>query len=185
MAERLLQISAHDAREFQLVVLALRQYVDRDLAAGIRKAARSTVEPLWREAVDDSARKASAYLPRGLAQRVFARTARAAVADRNVTLRAAGTGKPLSGGFDYREREWGALEFGTKARQRTTTYPSTSRRGRHYIVHDRHTRRQLPVRRAKGWVFYPAAEHAIPRIAALYAQTAIRGLHEALEAGNG
>ena len=35
MAAPLLRISAHSSREFQLIAVALRQYVDRDLAAGM------------------------------------------------------------------------------------------------------------------------------------------------------
>lgn len=182
MASRLLSISASSAREFQLIAVALKQYVDRDLAAGIRKAARTTVEPIWRDAIGDSTAAAARYVSPKLVGRVFLRTATAAVSDRNVTLAAAGKGKPLTGGFDYRDREWAALEFGTKRRQATSTYTATSTKGRRFTVHDRHTRRQLPVRRSSGWVFYPAAADAIPRVAALYAQTAMRLLHEAIEA---
>jgi len=181
MAARLLSISAGSSREFQLIAVALRSFVDRDLAAGIRKAARTTVEPIWREAIASSSASAKTYVSPQLVGRVFTRTARVAVSDRNVQLKAAGTGKPLTGGLDYRDRSWGALEFGTANRQRTNTYTGKSRKGRSFTVHDRHTRRQLPVRRAKGWVFYPAAAEAIPRIAALYAQTAMRLLHEAVE----
>lgn len=181
MADRLLSISAQSSREFQLVAVALRQYVDRDLAAGIRKAARAEVEPIWRQAIGEHASLAQQYVSPRVVSQVFGKTARAAVSDRNVTLRAAATGKPLRGGLDFRERQWGAFEFGTSNRKRTTTYTATSTKGKRYTVHDRHTRRQLPVRRAKGWVFYPAAAEAIPRIAALYAQTAMRLLHEAIE----
>lgn len=181
MPSRLLSISASSSREFQLIATALRQYVDRDLAAGIRKAARTTVEPIWRQAIGEASSLAQSYVPPRVVGRVFTRTAKVAVSDRNLTLKAAATGKPLSGGFDYRDREWAVFEFGVKDRQAVTTYTATSSKGKKYTVHKRHVRRQLPVRRAKGWVFYPAAADAIPRIAALYAQTAMRLLHEAVE----
>lgn len=185
MASRLLSISASTSREFQLIAVALRSYVDRDLAAGIRKVARAEVEPLWKSAIGEQVSIAQSHVAPRLVSAVFGNTARVAVSDRNVTLKAAATGKPLRGGFDYREREWGAIEFGVGNRQRVTTYEATSVKGRRFTVHKRHTRRQLPPRRANGWVFYPAAAEAIPRIAALYAQTAMRLLHEAIETTEG
>lgn len=183
MAEQLLSISASSSREFQLIAVSLKSYVDRDLAASLRKVLRQEVEPIWRSAVAEQVSVAQGQVAPRLGAALFARTARAAVSDRNVTLKAAATGRPLRGGLDYRDRSWGAFEFGSY-RNKITTYSATSSKGKRFEVR-RRTRRQLPRQRSTGWIVYPAAAEAIPRIAALYAQTALRGLHEAIETTEG
>lgn len=62
-----------------------------------------------------------------------------------------------------------AYEFGTNDREKKSTYRSTSRRGRSYQV-TRRTRRQLPTRRAGGWIAYPAANSLGTRVFAMWAQ---------------
>ena len=164
------RISIIASRELRAVMTAMRG-LDRANRAQIRKQTKSVIVPAWREAV---AREASTDLER----RVFVSSARAAVSDRNVTLRAGGGGRRLSGGLTPSQHNR-AVEFGGN-RERTTTYRSTSRRGKPYQI-TRHTQRQLPPFRRSGYVFYPAVARIAPRVAALWAQTFARGIHEALE----
>lgn len=92
-----------------------------------------------------------------LEQRVLGATARALVSDQNVTLKAAHIGRSLSGGAKPPSIARG-VEFGSGSGHK-----------------------QFKSRNNRGYVFFPAAAGIIPRIAALWAQTAARTLHEAFE----
>lgn len=91
-----------------------------------------------------------------LQQAVLVSTGRVAVSDQNVTLRSAHLSRRLSGGGKPVDLAAGA-EFGSK----------------HHP--------QFGTRNRKGKVAYPAAARAIPRLAALYVQTIVRSMHDALE----
>lgn len=158
------------SRELQAVLLAMRA-LPRDVAKEIRKQNRSVVFPEWKKAVAERAH--------GLFEtRVLVQTARATVTDRQVTLTAATVGRPLSGGLNPKT-DYHAAEFGAD-RDQKTTYAARSRRGKQFQV-TRHTTRQLRPRKRTGYVVYPAAANILPRIAALWAQTTARSIHEAFE----
>jgi 3-oxoacyl-[acyl-carrier-protein] synthase III len=95
---------------------------------------------------------------------------------------AGGSRRPLPGGLIPAEQNR-AVEFGG-GRERQRTYSTRSRRGKRYQV-TRHTQRQLPPFRRSGYVFYPAVAKITPRIAALWAQTWARGIHEVMEGKRG
>lgn len=171
MAQR---ISIIASRPIRTVVTAMKALPGENKRQ-IRTQTKNMLAPEWRKAVDAEAAS-------DLERRVIASTARVAVSDRNVTLRAGGSRRALSGGLIPAVSNR-AVEFGG-GRERTRTYSTRSRRGKRYQV-TRHTQRQLPPFRRQGYVFYAAVAKITPRLAALWAQTWARGIHEAMEGKRG
>lgn len=168
------RISVFASKELQATILALKG-MDRELAKQIRAAIKTVTQPEWQEAVRGNVTTA-------LQTRVLSDTARVTVSDQNITLKSAAIGKSLSGGLKPSELAHSA-EFGAD-RSFTKTYEATSRKGKHYTVRERHTRRQFKPRNLKGDVVYPAAARIIPRIASLFVQTTVRTFHELIEKGS-
>ncbi|MFC6233693.1 hypothetical protein ACFPZL_01155 [Leucobacter soli] len=151
------------------MILATKN-VDRELRAQIRKHTRQMILPEWQRATAEHAATR-------LEHRVLAQTARAAVSDQNVTLKAAQIGRALQGGLKPSELWW-AVEFGADGKR----LDYTGRRGsRTFPVKNRRTTQQLRPRNQRGYVFHPAAAAIIPRLASLWTQTAARTIHEAFE----
>lgn len=163
------RISVFNSRELQAVLVAMKA-LDRDTKKHIRRELKSMAEPEWKEAV-------AANAEGRLEQRVLASTARVAVSDQNVQLKSAAIGRSMSGGAKPSEI-YGPVEFGSGLRK--TTYSRRSKNGGSHKV-TRTTGRQFRPPTRSGWVVYPAAARLIPRIAALYVQTLVRGVHEAFE----
>ncbi len=141
--------------------------LDKDVRTQIGRHTKAAAQPIWSEVT-------RAQVTTRLQTRLAA-SARAGVTTRNVFFRAGGTGKigatPLS-------RLALAIEFGAHPDTKVAT---RSRKGTPY------TRRmgggfRLP--RSRGYVAYPASSEAIPRVAALWVQTAVRTVHESLEKVN-
>lgn len=101
-------------------------------------------------------------------RRVIGSTATLAVSDQNVRVQAAAKGRPLRGGLNPKA-DYAAVEFGANRNKRITY-----RRKGNSVT--RHTARQLRPRKAEGYVFYPAAEKMIPRLASLWVQTIVKGV---------
>lgn len=175
MARSGLRISVFNSAELQGVILLLRG-LDRELAKQLRKQIKAVVDPVWRGEV---AQHASTRLE----SVALARTARVAVSNQNVTLKAAQVGRTLKGGFDPKT-DYHAAEFGVDAK-RTERVTAHSRRGKTYSYTRRALHAPLRARNAKGFVFYPSIASIIPRIASLTVQTTIRTFHEQLEKGAG
>lgn len=171
MAQR---ISIIASRPLRTVVTAMKA-LPTENRREIRTQSRLVIVPEWRKAVYNAAAS-------DLERRVIAANARAAVSDRNVTLRAGGSRRALSGGLIPAVHNR-AVEFGG-GRDRLRTYATHSRRGKAYQV-TRHTQRQLPPFRRQGYVFYQAVAEMTPRIAALWAQTWARGIYEAMRGTRG
>ncbi len=167
MAQR---INVYASRPLRQVIAGMKR-LPRENQSQIRTQSRRVIVPEWRAAVT---REAASDLER----QTIAKTARVAVAARGVTLRAASSRRALRGGL-IPNQENRAVEFGG-GRSKKETYTATSSRGRKFKV-TRRTQRQLPPFRRQGYVFYPAVAKMTPRIAALWAQTWARGIHEALE----
>ena len=161
-------ISVFESPHIQGVILALRG-MEKELAAQMRKATRSVAETEWRAIL---AHETDTMLE----NRVIVASARVSVTNTQVTLKAGQLTKKLSGGAPIFTMmpgtEWGTIP--------TRPVRSTSKKGKPY-------KRALgPVfkrRNKQGYVFGPAAAHAIPRIASLWVQTVVRTLHEAIEKG--
>lgn len=138
--------------------------LDKDVRSQIGRHTKAAAQPIWGEATRS---QVTTRLQTRLAD-----SARAGVTTRNVFLRAGGTGKigatPLS--VIARAIEHGAHPDKMIATKSRTGNPYKRRMGSGF---------RLP--RSRGYVAYPAASEAIPRIASLWVQTAVRTVHETVE----
>lgn len=166
----MLRIDANSSRELQAVIISMKN-AEKEVQAQVRKATRGSILPEWQKGIRERS-------DTRMEHRTLADTARVTVSNQNVTLKAGGLSKRLSGGAKAVEI-YAPVEFGTD-RSHTTTYRATSRRGRSYSV-TRHTRRQFKPINGKGYAVYPTAKEMIPRFASLWVQTTVRTLHEIFE----
>jgi len=164
-------LSARGSRELRAAGLALK-LVERDVRNSINRSMRSTMNPVWRGAVAERARTR-------LDQRVLNTGVRVAPGNPPALI-AAGSTRALPGGL-VPAATYYAVEFGAD-HDTVTTYQRTSPKGTRHTV-TRHTSHQLPERRRQGRVVWPAAAELAPRLAALYVQTIVRGVYEAIEKG--
>lgn len=167
----LLRISVYSSRELQGLIARLKT-VDRETRKQIRQATKASAAPIWQQTITE-------HGTTRLEQRVLVKTARVTVSDQNVTLTSAGSARRLPGGL-IPNQDYHVVEFGAPDRESFRPYEARSKAGRYFTV-NRRTRRQLRDRKRTGYVVYPAAADAIPRIAALWVQTAVRTLHELIE----
>lgn len=156
------------SRELQATIYAVRS-LDKTLAKIVRQQTKQVAVTEWRAAVE---RRASTALER----KVVAATAVVSVTNQNVRVQSAGKGRPLSHGLNPKT-DYAAVEFGKVPAR--TTYQRTSPKGTPHRV-TRTTGTQLRGRNVKGYVFYPAAREMIPRLAALWVQTTVRTIGNAL-----
>lgn len=166
----MLRVSAYSSRELLTVLRGLRA-IDRDTKRHLRRSLKSMVEQVWKAELAERAGTA-------LERRVLAATGRTRVSDQNVRLTSASLSRSLSGGLKPSE-SYGPVEFGAHP-QPGATERATSRRGKTFTRNrDPHKPFKAPNRR--GYVVYPTAAEVIPRILAMYVQTFVRAIHEALE----
>lgn len=142
--------------ELQATILSLKQ-AERGVRLGINKQARSQVNPLWRSAVTGRARTT-------LQRSVIASGMRATASDRGVSLLAATSGRPLSGGLVPSANPWGA-EQGSRIRRTIA-----SRKG---ITYPLWTGKQWLERSPHGVVAYDAASEVGTKIVALWVNTVV------------
>lgn len=159
------QISLLVSRDFQALTQAA-QSLEPEVAKQLHRHTRANAEPLFKDEVNSRTRTQ-------LQSKVLGKTARVAVSRANLTLKAAHIGKTSSGALSDELK--GGAEFGGKA---SKVIRSRSSRGRVY-------RRRLgkafgPNIRA-GKVFFPSVEDSIPRVGALWFQTAYRTVAETFE----
>lgn len=147
----------------------------RGLEAEVRKQitahTKRDAQPVWEEETRGHA------LTR-MQSRVLAGTARVGVAGLSVTMSAGGGGRLSSGtptGLLV-----AATEFGVSA-SRLLSVPAHTRKGHAVKAHTRGVGSRFTLRRRGGYVVYPAARSAIPRLASLIVQTTIRTVHEVVE----
>lgn len=153
----------------QAVLLSLR-VAPREVRRNVRRYTKELIEPEYQRRMRERATANRAQA------RVIGGGARIAVSDQNVRMRTAASVRPLSGGL-VPKSTGSALEFGAKPRK--SRYYRTTKGTRHVVTRD--TTAQLPRFRKRGWAFWPTVSELTPRIAALWAQTAIRTVHDALE----
>lgn len=176
----MLRISGHSSKELRTIIMATRR-LPRELRKEIRQRTRQMARPEWERAVREHASTR-------LEHRILADTARVAVSDRNVMLQSAQLSRPISGGRKgggLRPSEnWASIEFGADQGRRISyrSHRTSREHGRRWFdVENRHTTHQLRRPTRQGYAVYPAAANIIPRIAALWAQTTARTIHEAFE----
>ena len=162
------RISVFESPELQGVILAMRG-IDKELAAQLRKATKTVTVDEWRRFL---AAEASTELER----KTLVASARVAVSNKNVNLRTGQIAKRTSGGGKLYQltggTEWGAhpgRPVKSKSSKGTTYY---RKQGTGFKAPNK-----------VGYVAYPAAAKAIPRIASLWVSTVVRTLHEAFEGG--
>lgn len=159
------RISVLVSKELQTLMFAFRE-LPKEVTAQVRKHTKAAADPIWQESV-------RGHVVDRIQTRVLADTARVAVSDQNVMLKSGGIGT-MSTGVPKSELAY-AVEFGAdpnkqiRSRSKSGT-PYSRRRGRQF---------NLP--RSRGYVVYPAARDSIPRLTALWIQTAVRTVHEMLE----
>lgn len=168
-------ISVLNARELQATLYAIKS-APTEIRKQIRQQTRSMARPEWTDAIKTHARTAPHPL---LAERTIARTAKITVSDQQVRVRAAGTRRKVTSGGLIPLEYGRAVEFGSGG-HKTRTYQS-KRKGRTFTVRNRHVNRQLTPRRQRGTTFWPAANDMQPRLLALWVQTTVRTILDALD----
>jgi hypothetical protein len=166
----MLRVSALSSRELLLVLRGLRN-LDRETKKHLRRGLKQLAEQAWKELLS---RNASNRLERA----VLADSGRVRVSDQNVRLTSASLSRSLTGGLKPSE-DYAPVEFGASPRPEATERVR-SRRGNEF------TRKRDPSKPFKspnrrGNVVYPSAANIIPRILAMYVQTFVRAIHDALE----
>lgn len=166
----MLRVSAYSSRELLAVLRGLRN-LDRETKKHLRRSLKAIAEQAWKQTLAQHANTR-------LEQRVLVDTARVRVSDQNVRLTSASLSRSLSGGLKPSEN-YGPVEFGAAPRPGATERVR-SRKGKEFERNrDPHRPFKAPTR--TGNVVYPSAASVIPRILAMYVQTFVRGIHDALE----
>jgi hypothetical protein len=152
----MLRVSAYSSRELLTVLRGLRE-LDKETKKQLRGHLRPMVLQAWKDAVTE---RASTRLQR----RVLADTARAKVSDQNISLTSATLSRSLQGGLKPSEG-YGPVEFGAGPSIRNAkAFGGPNRQGN---------------------AVYPAMSDVIPRVLAMYVQTYVRAIHDALEGKSG
>lgn len=164
-----MRIDVLESRELLATIYALRA-ADRTLQKKVRDYTKAVASPEWKKAL---AHRADTKLE----HRVIVDTAVVSVSNQNVRIQAASKGRTLRGGLDPKT-DYPAIEFGSG--KKVTTFSRKSKNGGTHNV----TRRGgagLKGRSRTGYVFWPAAKEMVPRMAALWVQTTVKTLGNALE----
>lgn len=162
------RIDIKESRELQDVALALRD-ADKELSKQFRVHTKKVAQVEWIKALRQSASTQ-------LEQRVIADTAVVSISNQNVRVQSAGKGRPLRGGLAPKH-DYAPVEYGAKPNKKT--YTRRSPKGTpHRVTRNTHAQFKPP---SSGYVFQPTASRMIPRLVALWAQTAVRTLAEAIE----
>ena len=159
------RISVLVSRDLQTLIQAAES-LDREVAAQNRKHTRANAEPIWKDEV-----AARAVTP--VQARVLARTARVAVSNTNVTMKAAHIGK--TGHGTPSDALKAPAEFGAHADKRIT---QRSRSGTRY---QRRLGKAFSRPRARGYAFFPSVAESGPRLVSLWMQTTMRTVAEVFE----
>lgn len=166
----MLRVSAYSSSELLAVLRGLRN-LDRETKKHLRRNLKQIAEQAWKQALAQHANTR-------LEHRVLVDSGRVRVSDQNVRLTSASLSRSLTGGLKPSE-SYGAVEFGAGERP-AARETATSIKGKKFTRH-RDPNRPFKAPNRKGYVVYPAAASVIPRILAMYVQTFVRGIHEALE----
>lgn len=166
------RVDVERSRTFQAVLLSLRA-APTEMRRQIRQHTKRLIEPEFQREMRERATASRAQA------RVIGGGARIAVSDQNVRMRSAASTRPLSGGL-VPNVHGSALEFGSNQARRRTYRRRHPKSGKVHTV-TRNTTAHLPRFRKRGYAFWPTVAELTPRIGALWAQTAIRTVHEALE----
>lgn len=154
--------------------MAALKTVDKDTRTAVNKQTRSVVSPMWQEEVMG---RVSAPMDK----MVLGTGTRVASAALGFTLHAANNKREQSGGLVPVET-WKAWEFGAN-REARVAYTRRGKKSSYRVT--RRTKRQLPARNQDGRVLFPAVAEVFPRVASLWAQTAMYNLYQAFKSIGG
>jgi hypothetical protein len=163
------RIDVFKSPELLATIYALRA-IDKTLQKKVRDYTKAIASPEWKKAL---AHRADTRLE----HRVIVDTAIVSVSNQNVRIQAAGKGGRLKGGLDPKT-DYPAIEFGSG--KKVTTFSRKSRKGGTHSV-TRKGGAGLKGRSRTGYVFWPAAKEMVPRMAALWVQTTVKTIGNALE----
>lgn len=167
-------ISVLNSRELTATVLAIHS-APKEIRKNIRQYTKSEIVLPWTSEITKRAGRS----PRPHeAVRAIAATSRVQVSDRAVRVTAGASKRAVLSGGLIPFQDARKIEFGSMG-QKVTTY---NRKG-HKVT--RHTDRQLRPLTRKGSVFYPAAGEMQPRLLALWVQTTVRTILDALDGKGG
>ena len=147
--------------ELQAAILGLKQ-AEREVRLDIGKDARKSLRPLWTEALNG-------FVETRMDNRIIVKGARVAVGTRQVSLKAATSTKPLSGGLIPSEK-WHVVELG--ARRHKKTIQARSKLGTLY-TYSRTVNRQLPGRVKHGRVAFAAASIVGTKLVGIWLRTIV------------
>lgn len=164
--------SAKSIPALKAAALAMK-LVDKDIRRDIAQATRSTIGPMWGQAL-------AAQVQTNMDALILFEGAKVTPGNPAKVV-AGGSRKALGDGLVPVEhsRAW---EFGAPSRiphEGTYTRDNESTGGSHQVT--RHTMRQVPKATRTGRVVYPAWASIAPRIVSLWVQIIVRKIHEALE----
>ena len=165
-----MRIDARLSPEYRATMYAVRS-LDKTLQKIIRRETKRIAAPEWSKALAERADSR-------LEHRALVDTSVVTVSNQNIKVRSASKGRPLSGGFDPKVHHY-AAEFGVDKSKPATFTRRGKRGGTHKVT--RKPAANLKPRNKRGYVFYPAAREMIPRLAALWVQTTVRTIANALE----
>lgn len=166
----MLRVSALSSSELLTVLRGLRN-LDRDTKKANRQHLKPMAEQAWKQQL-------AQHADTRLEQRVLVDSGRVRVSDQNVRLTSASLSRSLTGGLKPSE-SYGPVEFGADPRPGAKETATSTRGKKFQRNRDPHRPFKRPNRR--GNVVFPAAANVIPRVLAMYVQTFVRSIHEALE----
>lgn len=166
----MLRVSAYSSRELLQVLRGLRN-LDRDTKKHLRQNLKSMAEQAWKQTL-------AQHADTRLEQRVLVDTGRVRVSDQNVRLTSASLSRSLSGGLKP-SVNYGPVEFGASPRPGATETVRARNGGT--FTRKRDPNRPFKKPNRQGNVVYPSIAAVAPRILAMYVQTFVRSIHEAIE----
>lgn len=161
------RVSVLNSAELRATVFAIKA-APAEIRQSVRAETRTTGAGIWR---DSLMHQSSTPMQRAL----IVNTSRVTVSDQSIRVRAATSKRKATRGGAVPFRDGKAYEFGTD-RQKVARYRT---RGQGTVR--RHTNRAMPAKRRSGYVFYPAVADAAPRILALWVQTTVKVISDALD----
>jgi len=159
--------------ELQAAILGMRN-AERQVRLDINKEARKTVKPMWLDALRSRSNSRAD-------ETILVKGSRVAIGARQVSLRAATSRRPLSGGLIPAEN-WPAQEFGMRTRK--ATMAATSRKGNRYQV-TKTIGRQFPNRTKEGRVAFDASSAVGTKIVASWVRTVVDGFRSFADVKDG
>lgn len=169
----MLRVSVYSSRELLQVLRGLRN-LDRETRKHQRQGLKGMVEHAWKQTLAQHANTR-------LEHRVLVDTARVRISDQNVRLTSASLSRKLRGGLKP-SVSYAPVEFGAEPSPGATETVRAKNGGTFTRRRDPHRPFKAPNRR--GYVVYPSIAAVVPRVLAMYTQTFLRAIHEALEGKN-